>query len=77
MAPPTNSSPSVSDLAGIGMYLAAVILLPLLAGVWVGARIFKHADPESFRRWVLRILALLAVLTAAQGAVQMFDLLPG
>ena len=35
MAPPTNSSPSVSDLAGIGMYLAAVILLPLLAGVWV------------------------------------------
>ena len=35
MAPPANSSPSVSDLAGIGMYLAAVILLPLLAGVWV------------------------------------------
>ena len=35
MAPPTNSSPSVSDLAGIGMYLAAVILLPLLAGVWI------------------------------------------
>jgi uncharacterized membrane protein YfcA len=51
-------------------------LLPLLAGVWVGARIFKHADPENFRRWVLRILALLAVLTAVQGAVQMLDLMP-
>jgi F0F1-type ATP synthase assembly protein I len=35
MAPPSNSSPSVAGLAGIGMYLAAVILLPLLAGVWI------------------------------------------
>jgi uncharacterized protein len=48
----------------------------LLIGVWMGARIFKHANPETFRRWVLRILAALAVLTAAQGAVQMLDLLP-
>jgi len=54
----------------------ATFLPPLLIGVWVGARIFKHADPESFRRWVLRILALLAVLTAAQGAVHMLGLLP-
>ena len=35
MAPPSNSGPTVADLAGIGMYLAAVILLPLLAGVWI------------------------------------------
>ncbi len=51
-------------------------LPPLLAGVWLGARGFKHADPEGFRRWVLRILVLLAALTAVQGAVQMLDLLP-
>ena len=51
-------------------------LPPLLAGVWLGARGFKHADPEDFRRWVLRILVLLAALTAVQGAVQMLDLLP-
>src|SRR5882724_8341402 len=51
-------------------------LPPLLAGVWLGARGFKHANPESFRRWVLRILVLLAALTAAQGAIQMLDLLP-
>ena len=50
-------------------------LPPLLIGVWVGARTFKHADPESFRRWVLRILVMLAALTAVQGAVQMLDLL--
>ncbi len=49
-------------------------LPPLLAGVWLGARSFKRADPESFRRWVLRILLLLAVLTAAQGASQLLDL---
>lgn len=51
-------------------------LPPLLAGVWLGARSFRQANPESFRRWVLRILALLAALTAAQGAVQMVGLLP-
>jgi uncharacterized membrane protein YfcA len=51
-------------------------LPPLLAGVWFGARVFKHANPESFRRWVLRILVLLAALTAVQGAIQMLHLLP-
>jgi uncharacterized membrane protein YfcA len=61
--------------ATIWRFLA--FLPPLLVGVWMGARIFKHADPEGFRRWVLRILAVLAVLTAVQGAVQMLDLLPG
>ena len=35
MAPSSNSGPSVQDLAGIGMYFAAVVLLPLLAGVWL------------------------------------------
>jgi len=49
-------------------------LPPLLLGVWLGARIFRHANPDSFRRWVLRLLLLLAVLTATQGAVQLFDL---
>ena len=49
-------------------------LPPLLLGVWLGARIFRHANPETFRRWVLRLLVLLAVLTAAQGAVQLFGL---
>ncbi|HYR49107.1 MAG TPA: AtpZ/AtpI family protein [Candidatus Eisenbacteria bacterium] len=35
MAPSSNSGPAVQDLAGIGIYLAAVVLLPLLAGVWL------------------------------------------
>lgn len=46
----------------------ALIFLPaLIAGVWLGARSFKTADPAVFRKWVLALLALLAVLTAAKG----------
>lgn len=39
----------------------------LLAGVWLGARSFKNADPAVFRKWVLALLGLLAVITAAKG----------
>jgi uncharacterized membrane protein YfcA len=46
---------------------ALTFIPPLLAGVWLGARSFKGADPATFRKWVLAILALLAVLTAAKG----------
>jgi len=49
-----------------------ILLPPLLAGIWLGARRFRSANPESFRRWVLRLLVLLAALTALQGAVQLF-----
>lgn len=51
-----------------GSWLLAGIVLPaLIAGVWLGARSFKSADPARFRKWVLAILAVLAALTAAQG----------
>jgi hypothetical protein len=78
-----------SDLTGLAFQAQAnlttwptlwrflTFLPPLLAGVWLGARIFKHADPEAFRRWVLRILILLAVLTVGRGLAQMTGLLPG
>jgi F0F1-type ATP synthase assembly protein I len=33
MSPTPSSGPSGGDLAGLGMYLAAVVLLPLLGGV--------------------------------------------
>jgi uncharacterized membrane protein YfcA len=48
--------------------LRALIFLPaLIAGVWVGARSFKGADPAVFRKWVLALLALLAVISSAKG----------
>jgi len=49
-----------------------LFLPPLLAGVWLGARSFKRADPQAFRRWVLRLLVLLALLTATEGVAGLF-----
>ena len=50
---------------------AILYLPPLAAGIWLGARSFKGADPAAFRRWVLRILMVLAVITGAQAAVEL------
>ena len=47
--------------------LALIMLPPLVAGVWLGARNFRTADPQRFRKWVLAILLGLALITAAQG----------
>lgn len=65
-----------TDVAGLGFLsleglvtwesaVRFVLFLPaLLLGVAVGHRSFKGADPGVFRRWVLRIMMLLAVLSA-------------
>jgi uncharacterized membrane protein YfcA len=50
---------------------AALYLPPLFAGIWLGARGFKGADPAVFRRWVLIILMVLAAVTGAQAAVDL------
>lgn len=45
----------------------ALLFLPALGvGIWLGARSFRSADPKIFRRIVLLLLALLAVLTGIQ-----------
>jgi uncharacterized protein len=49
------------------VYRALAFAAPLIAGVWLGARAFKSADPLVFRRIVLVLLAALAALTAAKG----------
>ena len=49
-------------------FIRALFFLPaMLAGVWVGARSFRTADPATFRKIVLIVLAVLAVMTAGQG----------
>jgi hypothetical protein len=53
------------------VWRALLFLPPLAAGVWLGNRSFKHADPASFRRWVLRLLMLLAVLTGGRALLQL------
>jgi uncharacterized protein len=46
-----------------------MLVPPLLAGQWLGARSFKTTDPATFRRWVLALLAMLAVSTGLQGVL--------
>ena len=51
------------------VYRFGLFVPAMLAGLWLGARSFAKAGPQAFRLWVLRILALLAVLTGLQGVV--------
>lgn len=51
------------------IWRAAAYLLPLFAGVWLGMRGFKTADPEVFRKAVLVLLAALSILLAAKSFV--------
>lgn len=45
---------------------ALLFLPPLIAGVWIGARSFKGTDPEKFRKVVLMLLAMIAVIIGAK-----------
>lgn len=47
-------------------WLAALFAPCLFVGVWLGARSFKNADEGTFRKMVLIIMALLAVIGAAK-----------
>jgi uncharacterized protein len=60
---------SVHGLITYDTAIRAALYLPaLLAGVWLGARSFKTADPDIFRKYVLIILATLAVITLVKAA---------
>jgi uncharacterized membrane protein YfcA len=48
-------------------YMALIFLPSLILGNWIGARGFMRADPATFRKGVLILLAVLAVLSAAKG----------
>jgi uncharacterized membrane protein YfcA len=52
------------------LWRALLFLPPLIAGVWLGNRVFVNADPAAFRRWVLRLLILLAALTGARALLE-------
>ena len=68
----------LTDIMGLGwqgwsglitvttLWRAGCFLPPLIAGVWLGNRGFKQADPAIVRRWILRLLMLLAALCGAR-----------
>ena len=50
----------------------ALLFLPLmLLGVWIGARSFKSVDQALFRKIVLGVLALLAVMIAIKASMEL------
>jgi uncharacterized membrane protein YfcA len=73
----------LTDIVGLGwqgwsglitlttLWRAACFLPPLMAGLWLGNRSFKHADPAIVRRWILRLLMLLALLVGARALSQL------
>jgi uncharacterized membrane protein YfcA len=61
-----------NGLISLATLWRALWFLPvLIAGVWLGNRGFLKADPATFRRWVLRLLMLLAVLTGGRALMQL------
>jgi uncharacterized protein len=60
-----------NGLISLATLWRALLFLPvLIAGVWLGNRGFLKADRATFRRWVLRLLMLLAVLTGGRALMQ-------
>jgi uncharacterized membrane protein YfcA len=53
------------------LWHALVFLPALTGGIWLGNRRFMTADPVDFRRWVLRLLMLLAALAGAKALTQL------
>ena len=57
----------MADLVGRQTLLrAALYLPPLLAGIWLGGHAFKRVDEAKFRRAVLMLLVILALLIMAK-----------
>ena len=60
-----------NGLISIATVWRALLFLPALAaGLWLGNRAFTSADPLNFRRWVLRLLMLLAALSGGKALTQ-------
>jgi hypothetical protein len=57
-------------LGAASVWRAALFMPALVAGVWLGNRGFVKADVANFRRWMLRLLMLLALLTGARALMQ-------
>jgi uncharacterized membrane protein YfcA len=54
-------------LLGPETFVWAACLLPaMLAGIWVGQRSFAGISPQQFRRHVLNLLAVIALVTVGR-----------
>ena len=51
--------------------MALFMAVPMAGGMLVGQRFFTHTTPQQFRRLVLRLLMLLAVITVTRALFQL------
>lgn len=62
------------DLIDLSTLTRFALFLPaLLIGVWLGARSFRSANPDRFRRWVLIILFAMSALTGIKGLIEILQ----
>jgi len=54
-------------------YRALAYLPALIVGVWVGARSFKHVDQGLFRKAVLALLAVMAIMIGIKAGIMVWD----
>jgi uncharacterized membrane protein YfcA len=60
----------VYALAHVPAAPMTLALAVFVLGIWLGNRGFISADPADFRRWVLRLLVLLAALAGGRALIQ-------
>jgi hypothetical protein len=55
-------------VGGETLVWAAWLVVPMAAGIWVGQRLFAGVSDQAFRRFVLDLLLVLAVVVVARAA---------
>jgi uncharacterized membrane protein YfcA len=68
---PVNTEVGAPLLGWSALSMALFMAVPMAGGMLVGQRFFTHTTPQQFRRLVLRLLMLLAVITIARALFQL------
>jgi uncharacterized membrane protein YfcA len=64
----TGASSGAGLLGAQTLHWIAVLTPGMLAGVWIGKRLFSDDDPAQFRRMVLHLLIVISALGALRAS---------
>jgi len=68
---PVSTEVGAPLLGWSALTMALFMAVPMAGGMLVGQRFFTRSTPQQFRRLVLRLLMLLAVMTIARSLFQL------
>jgi uncharacterized membrane protein YfcA len=68
---PVSTQLGAPLLGWSALSMALFLAVPMAGGMLVGQRFFTHTTPQQFRRQVLRLLMLLALMTMARSLFQL------